>query len=196
MPVMSNSRDVMFERNASAEIEPVICPYLGLPEDQRTRFAFATPAHRCHVKRKPGLIDLQHQGQYCLTSDFPACPRFRASASHPTTTTPGAVSRVPAQPRPVISVLETSRPAADAFTPVVPANSGPVPSILKPVPEPDPREDRPADVPPDAASRGSRQRLVMLLILVLAVLAFAIVGYTLGVFPSVDLLTVGTTAGR
>ena len=193
MPVMWNSRDVLFERNPASEAEPVICPYLGLPEDQRTRFAFATPAHRCHVKRKPGVIDLQHQGQYCLTSGFTACPRFRAPASYPVTTTPDAIPRIPTQPRPVISVLETSRPAADLSTPVVTANSGPVPSILRPVPEPGAREDSPGDLPPDAASRRSRQWLVRLVILVMAVLAVAIVGFTLGAFSGIDPLTVSTT---
>jgi LysM repeat protein len=58
--------------------EPETCPYLGLPDDPRTRFTFATPAHRCHVKREPSPIDLGHQGAYCLSSDFPKCRRFRA----------------------------------------------------------------------------------------------------------------------
>jgi LysM repeat protein len=61
--------------------EPETCPYLGLPDDPRTRFTFATPAHRCHVKREPSPIGLGHQGTYCLSRDFPSCKRFRASAA-------------------------------------------------------------------------------------------------------------------
>ena len=76
----------MIERTFQTAPEPVACPYLGLLEDDRTRFLFATPAHRCHVKRKPGLIDLQHQGRYCLSNEFAACPRFRAPTTKPAAT--------------------------------------------------------------------------------------------------------------
>ena len=57
--------------------EPEVCPYLGLPDDPRTRFAFADPAHRCHVEAKPIPIGLGYQGAYCLTTGYPACKRFR-----------------------------------------------------------------------------------------------------------------------
>ena len=57
--------------------EPEVCPYLGLPDDPRSRFTFADPAHRCHVGAKPTPIDLGHQGAYCLTTGYPACRRFR-----------------------------------------------------------------------------------------------------------------------
>ena len=60
-----------------ATAEPEVCPYLGLPDDPRTRFTFADPAHRCHVGAKPIAIDLGHQGAYCLTTGYPACKRFR-----------------------------------------------------------------------------------------------------------------------
>jgi LysM repeat protein len=59
-------------------LEPEVCPYLGLPDDPRTRFTFADPAHRCHVGAKPIPIDLGHQGAYCLTTGYPACKRFRS----------------------------------------------------------------------------------------------------------------------
>jgi LysM repeat protein len=58
--------------------EPEVCPFLGLPDDPRTRFTFADPAHRCHVGAKPTPIDLGHQGAYCLTAGYPACERFRS----------------------------------------------------------------------------------------------------------------------
>lgn len=59
-----------------ATAEPEVCPYLGLPDDPRTRFTLADPAHRCHVRAKPIAIDLGHQGAYCLTTGYPACKRF------------------------------------------------------------------------------------------------------------------------
>ena len=61
-----------------ATAEPEVCPYLGLPDDPRTRFAFADQAHRCHVGTKPSAIDLGHQALYCLTTDYPICKRFRS----------------------------------------------------------------------------------------------------------------------
>lgn len=61
-----------------ASAEPEVCPYLGLPDDPRTRFTLADPAQRCHVKAKPIAIDLGHQAAYCLTADHRACNRFRA----------------------------------------------------------------------------------------------------------------------
>ncbi len=68
------------ESEASADSEPFryppTCPYLGLPDDARTHFSFADPAHRCHVKAKLVPIDLGHQGSFCLTPQFPACKRY------------------------------------------------------------------------------------------------------------------------
>ena len=57
---------------------PEACPYLGLADDPRTHFAFATPGHRCHVKAKQIPIDLGHQSSYCLSTRYPACVRFRS----------------------------------------------------------------------------------------------------------------------
>ena len=194
MPVMSSGGEVMIERTPRAEAEAVACPYLGLLEDQRTRFAFATPAHRCHVKRKPWRVDLDHQGRYCLSSEFTACPRFRAPAPNPAAPRQGARSRDSKRQKPVLSVVETSRPVVDALNPVVTAESRPVPSILKPVPEPVPEEDGLVGSSAEPVAQGTLRRLGFVLMLALAVAAFAIIGYALGVLPSVDLLTVSTTA--
>lgn len=57
--------------------EPVTCPLLGLTDDPRTSFMFATPSHRCYAGSKPSLIDLGHQGTFCLTAAYPECSRFR-----------------------------------------------------------------------------------------------------------------------
>lgn len=55
------------------------CPYLGLPDDSRSRFTFATPAHRCHANPSQMPIELAYQGSFCLSSSFPACQRFRTA---------------------------------------------------------------------------------------------------------------------
>ena len=180
----------MVERTFQAAPEPVACPHLGLLEDDRTRFLFATPAHRCHVKRKPGLVDLQHQGRYCLSNEFPACPRFRAPAMDPAT----AARRVTLHERPMISVVETSRPAADVLAPDTTARGSPVPSILTPVSASERPKAGPWDVSLETGPRRSLRRLVMVLILALAALAFAIIGFTLGILPSVALSAVGNIA--
>jgi hypothetical protein len=64
----------------------VACPYLGLADDADTHFMFATPGHRCRAEREPARISLPHQGQYCLSSDYPTCPIYpvaeRAAGSY------------------------------------------------------------------------------------------------------------------
>jgi hypothetical protein len=127
--------------------EPEACPYLGLPEDPRTRFAFATPAHRCHVKRKPGVIALAHQGSYCLSSDFQACNRFRAPAA-----TVGA--RTEAARLPGLGVPSGLREAPSV------ASSPPESTIALPGPSADPRS-RPTLTPivTVVSSSGLRNRV-------------------------------------
>ncbi len=57
------------------------CPFLGLDDDPRTRFTFAGTAHRCYASGRPGTVDLGHQGAFCLTATYPACPRYRPEAA-------------------------------------------------------------------------------------------------------------------
>ena len=57
----------------------VTCPLLGIPDDPRTRFTFATPSHRCYASSKADPIDLVHQGVYCLAARHPECGRFRGT---------------------------------------------------------------------------------------------------------------------
>ena len=64
-------------RNDPTGAEPEACPFVGLADDPRTRFSFPVQGHRCHVRSKPAKIDLAWQGAYCLSSDFPACDRYR-----------------------------------------------------------------------------------------------------------------------
>lgn len=96
-----------------AIVEPEACPYLGLLDDPRSRFTFASPGHRCHVRSKLFAIDLGHQGSHCLTTGYPACERFpspkaaarggsdlpsAAALTAPVVTAPRAVGRVDAGP--------------------------------------------------------------------------------------------------
>lgn len=62
--------------SVTAASNPVACPYLGLPDDPRTHFAFATAAHRCHSGSKVEHIEVSQQVALCLVADYPACPRY------------------------------------------------------------------------------------------------------------------------
>ena len=62
--------------SAAAAANPAVCPYLGLADDPRTHFAFATTAHRCHSGARPERIEVSHQATLCLGADYPACPRY------------------------------------------------------------------------------------------------------------------------
>lgn len=55
---------------------PEVCPYLGLFDDPRSRFTFATPGHRCHAKANPAPIEPEYQRRFCLSTRYPACERF------------------------------------------------------------------------------------------------------------------------
>ena len=77
--------------NAPAAANPAVCPYLGLVDDPRTHFAFATTAHRCHSGSHPERIEVSHQGALCLSADYAACQRYvlPASAAARLAMTPG-----------------------------------------------------------------------------------------------------------
>jgi hypothetical protein len=112
--------------------EPQACPYLGLPDDARTRFSFATPAHRCYVKRKPSEIELAHQGMYCLSSGFRACNRFRAAATvavraEVAHSTAGAINSPRDSPSPTVPL-----PASGVLQPTQIAAGPSLPPVLRP----------------------------------------------------------------
>ena len=102
----------------------VACPYLGLLEDRRTRFLFATPAHRCLSRRRPAAIDLDHQLRYCLSADFATCKRYRKPALDAALEAAPATPVMPVEPPPdqvaraprsaLLSVVATTRPAVAA----------------------------------------------------------------------------------
>ena len=123
--------------------QPIACPYLGLPDDPRTRFSVAMPAHRCYVNRKSSPIDLGHQGVYCLSSDFPACKRFRAPAA---AIGAKAESARTAGPAVVTAIQGVPSPVAPAPVPVAPA---PVP-VAPPSAAAHATDDRSLSVAPEA----------------------------------------------
>lgn len=106
--------------------EPEVCPYLGLPDDPRTRFTFAAPGHRCYVRAKPIPIDLGHQGAYCLSTGYPACERFRS---------PRAAGRPGSGPPPTAAATATVATAAADATASLASGSTAAPSGA-PVPTP------------------------------------------------------------
>ena len=53
------------------------CPLLGLAADQRTRYTYPDPAHRCYA-RLPGAIEPGRQVAYCLSVAFVTCDRYGA----------------------------------------------------------------------------------------------------------------------
>ena len=69
--------------------ESPTCPLLGLPDDPLSRFSYPSVAHRCRADDRPRLIDLGHQGAFCLSETYPECPRYRAA---PAPGRPGAAT--------------------------------------------------------------------------------------------------------
>jgi hypothetical protein len=143
---------------AMADARDHACPYLGLPDDPRTRFAFATQAHRCFAKRRSAPITLSHQGSFCLTAAFPTCDRFpdRAPIAATASTTPTVSSREMSA-----VAAEAPDPAARERllrrTPVI--NVGP-----RTLPTPRTGAE---PIDPPAAVRGRRAALGVLLLLAL-----------------------------
>ena len=49
------------------------CPWLGLLKDPYTSFAHPSPDHHCFKVYPAGSVDLQYQGDVCLTGSYSAC---------------------------------------------------------------------------------------------------------------------------
>jgi hypothetical protein len=147
---------------------PESCPYLGLPDDPRTRFSFADPAHRCHVKPKLVPIDLGHQGSLCLTPQYPACKRY---------VPPKKLGHPAARPAPVPVATDTN----DAVTTHAVAPVATVVAVAK----------GPATPPTGSGKgRGVRRRTA----LVAALVVLALVG-VMGAGSITDLMSDFTAGG-
>ncbi len=186
--VVARTMPVMLASRHPGDDLPVACPYLGLHDDPRSHFLFATPAHRCHVRRRPAVIELGHQGRFCLSREYPVCPRYRPLAPGPTTTTGPTTATGP-----TIAPDQGQghdNPAAE------PARS-PVGDILKPVPAPGtgPQADPTDDPSVSRRQRPVRRGLIVLLVLIATgLLIRAIVGSALGPLPTFDLPALGVFA--
>jgi len=58
-----------------------VCPFIATGADSSKRSSEPSAAHSCFAKRPAEPIDLQRQGEICLTPTFTACPIFLAWAS-------------------------------------------------------------------------------------------------------------------
>lgn len=58
-----------------------VCPFIAMGADSSKRSSQPNAAHSCFAKRPAEPIDLQRQGEICLTPTFAACPIFLAWAS-------------------------------------------------------------------------------------------------------------------
>lgn len=58
-----------------------VCPFIATGADSSKRSSRPSAAHFCFAKRPAEPIDLQRQGEICLTPTFTACPIFLAWAS-------------------------------------------------------------------------------------------------------------------
>ena len=83
-----------------AELTDVACPFLGLPNDPNSHFAFADRTHRCYAKRGVVPVDPSYQSGFCLTSQYKECTRFRA-AERPVPTLARSTGATQAAPVPV-----------------------------------------------------------------------------------------------
>lgn len=58
-----------------------VCPFIATGADSSKRSSQPSAAHSCFATRPSEPIDLQRQGEVCLTPTFTACPIFLAWAS-------------------------------------------------------------------------------------------------------------------
>lgn len=57
-------------------METNTCPYLGIEEEKISHFDYPSTRNRCWQSRTPKDVDTKHQGIYCLSRDYQACPLF------------------------------------------------------------------------------------------------------------------------
>jgi hypothetical protein len=57
-------------------MQPESCPFLGLEDDPKTKFALPTPGNFCHKARRKTAVAPVCQQKFCLTEDFSQCPVY------------------------------------------------------------------------------------------------------------------------
>ena len=65
------------------ETQPSACPYLGIPVDPKSHYAYACPGNHCHWLAKPRPVLAQHQHHFCLTEQHAECALFRDPGAEP-----------------------------------------------------------------------------------------------------------------
>jgi chromosome partitioning protein len=55
----------------------VFCPFLGFRNDIKTVMNYASDLNYCHRAKRQAVPKLEHQGSYCLTASYTACPMLR-----------------------------------------------------------------------------------------------------------------------
>jgi LysM repeat protein len=58
-----------------------VCPFLAIATDSSKRLPSPHITHACFAQRPAQQIELDHQGSYCLSATFTACPAFVAWAA-------------------------------------------------------------------------------------------------------------------
>jgi LysM repeat protein len=58
---------------------PPSCPYLGIFDDPKTHFGFATSSNYCYHPDPAEPLELTHQEAYCLTQDYTNCPVYQST---------------------------------------------------------------------------------------------------------------------
>jgi LysM repeat protein len=59
------------------------CPYLGLHDDRFTSLAFSSNWNFCYRAKPPSSIDLSHQTEFCLGSQYVQCPIYLRAKAGP-----------------------------------------------------------------------------------------------------------------
>lgn len=88
------------------------CPHQGLNVDRDSIFIELAEVHRCYVVTRGQWIDLDHQGDFCLTSEFAGCPRY---VTPPDPVSPSTVKQ--ALPAPAVESGTTVVPEDADFGP-------------------------------------------------------------------------------
>lgn len=62
-------------------MEVLNCPHLGIIEDPGSYLSFPSEANHCLKLGAKTLVSLEHQAEYCLSSQFSSCPYFANGVS-------------------------------------------------------------------------------------------------------------------
>jgi LysM repeat protein len=92
------------------EIDPPVCPLLGLAADPRTHFTYAHPGHRCFAKGKANNVGPDQQVKFCLTAGFTSCSRYAAAVPRDSRVIQAPHTLAGTQATPAGSAPETSTP--------------------------------------------------------------------------------------